>query len=54
VVGPAALDASDNIIYDDTTGAIYYDSDGTGAAAAVQFAQVTAGLALSHLDFIVV
>jgi Ca2+-binding RTX toxin-like protein len=54
VVGAAALDASDNIIYDDTTGAIYYDTDGNGAAAAVQFAQVTAGLAITNLDFLVV
>jgi serralysin len=54
VVGAAAQDASDNIIYNSATGAIYYDSDGNGAAAAVQFASVTAGLALTHLDFIVV
>jgi serralysin len=54
VVGPAALDASDNIIYNSGTGAISYDSDGNGAGAAIQFARVTAGLALTHLDFIVV
>ena len=54
VVGAAAQDASDNIIYNSATGAIYYDSDGSGAAAAVQFAQVTAGLALTHLDFAIV
>jgi Ca2+-binding RTX toxin-like protein len=36
----AATSASDRIIYDDTTGALYYDSDGTGATAAVQFAQM--------------
>ena len=54
VVGAAAQDASDNIIYDSGTGAIYYDSDGNGAAAAVQFAHVSAGLAITHLDFIVV
>ena len=54
VVGTAALDASDNIIYNSAIGVIYYDSDGNGAAAAIQFAQVSAGLALTHLDFIVV
>jgi Ca2+-binding RTX toxin-like protein len=54
VVGTAALDASDNIIYDAVTGRLFYDSDGTGAAAAIQFAEVTAGLALTELDFLVV
>jgi serralysin len=54
VVGPAASDANHRIIYNDATGAVFYDSDGTGAAAAVQFAQVTAGLALTNFDFFVV
>jgi Ca2+-binding RTX toxin-like protein len=54
VVGAAAQDASDNIIYNDVTGALLYDSDGVGAAAAIQFATVTPGLALTNLDFIVV
>ena len=53
VVGTAALDADDNILYDSSTGALYYDSDGNGAAAAVQFAELSAGLALTHLDFLV-
>jgi Ca2+-binding RTX toxin-like protein len=50
-IGAAAGDSDDHIIYDDTTGAIYYDSDGTGAAAQVQFATVTAGLSLAHDNF---
>jgi serralysin len=54
VVGTGAADANDNIIYNSATGALYYDSDGNGAAAAVPFAQVSAGLAITHLDFIVV
>jgi len=54
VVGPAAQDASDNIIYNDVTGALSYDSDGNGAAAAIQFAQLSPGLALTNLDFLVV
>ena len=54
VVGATAQDASDNILYNDVTGALLYDSDGSGAAAAVQFAQLSPGFALTHLDFIVV
>jgi Ca2+-binding RTX toxin-like protein len=51
VVGAAAQDGNDNIIYDSATGALMYDSDGTGAAAAVQFAQVAPGTVLTHTDF---
>ena len=54
IVGAAAQDGNDNIIYDDTTGALLFDVDGTGAAAAVQFAQLSAGLALTNNDFLVV
>jgi serralysin len=50
-VGAAAGDSDDHIIYDDTTGAIFYDSDGTGAAAQVQFAWVDPGLSLAHDNF---
>ena len=53
VIG-TALQANDNIIYNPGSGALYYDSDGNGAAAAIQFASVTPGLALTHLDFLVV
>jgi serralysin len=54
VIGTAAQDANDNIIYDVATGALFYDSDGTGAAAAIQFAQLSPALALTHLDFLIV
>ena len=53
VSGPAALDANDFVIHDPATGAIYYDADGSGAGAAVQFASVTAGLALTRFDVFV-
>ncbi len=52
--GTAAAYADDRIIYDSATGKIYYDADGNGSGAAVQFAQVTAGTALSNNDFFVV
>jgi Ca2+-binding RTX toxin-like protein len=54
VIGAAALDAGDRIIYNDVTGAVYYDSDGTGAAAAIQFAELDPGLALTNFDFLVI
>jgi serralysin len=52
--GSAAHDASDRIIYNSATGAVSYDSDGNGAAAPVQFAQVSTGLNLTSSDFHVI
>ena len=34
----AAHDATDRIIYDTTSGSLYYDADGNGSAAAIQVA----------------
>jgi serralysin len=52
--GTAAHDASDRIIYNPATGAIMYDPDGNGPAAAVQFAQVDPGVRVTSTDFYVV
>ena len=54
VIGTAAQDAQDRIVYDATTGALSFDVDGVGGAAAVRFATVSAGLALTNSDFLVV
>jgi Ca2+-binding RTX toxin-like protein len=54
VIGAAAQDADDRIVYDDTTGALFFDIDGAGGTAAVRFATVSAGLALTNNDFLVV
>jgi Ca2+-binding RTX toxin-like protein len=54
VIGTAAQDANDRIIYDSDTGALYYDSDGNGGTAAIQFATLNTGLGLTYLDFFVV
>ncbi|WP_134498702.1 calcium-binding protein [Microvirga pakistanensis] len=51
--GSRAHDSSDRIIYNKTTGALLYDPDGTGSAAAVKFAQIKAGLAVTKADFYV-
>lgn len=52
-VGVGRADAEDRIIYNQVTGVLSYDPDGTGAAAAVQFASVTAGMVIGYADFIV-
>lgn len=49
-----ATDAADRIVYDTDSGALFYDSDGTGGNAAVQFATLVAGLNLTNADFNVV
>jgi Ca2+-binding RTX toxin-like protein len=46
-----AQDASDRIIYETDTGKLFYDEDGTGALAGIQFATITANLALTNADF---
>jgi Ca2+-binding RTX toxin-like protein len=50
----AAGDADDRIIYNASTGALYYDADGNGAQAQVQIASMSSGLALTAADFVVV
>jgi serralysin len=51
--GSAAHDSTDRIIYNRDTGGLTYDPDGTGAAAATKFAQLSAGLNLTYADFII-
>ena len=52
--GAAAHDASDRIIYDSTTGALIYDSNGNADGGATQFATLNTGLNLARWDFVVV
>ncbi len=51
--GSAAHDANDRIVYDQSNGALYYDADGTGALAAVQFALLNSMPNLQYTDFVV-
>jgi Ca2+-binding RTX toxin-like protein len=51
--GTAAHDATDHIIYDVNTGALYYDSDGNGTAAQVQIVTLTGKPSIVLGDFIV-
>jgi Ca2+-binding RTX toxin-like protein len=49
--GSSAADADDRIIYDKSTGALYYDPDGIGGLAQTQFAKLTPGTKLKASDF---
>lgn len=52
-IGAAATDAEDRIIYNAANGNLSYDADGAGGAAAILFADLDAGLALTSADFFV-
>jgi len=54
VAGTAAKDADDRLVYDKASGNLWYDADGSGAGAAVLFANFGAGEVLSAADFFVV
>ncbi|MER8825463.1 calcium-binding protein [Mesorhizobium sp. M0817] len=51
--GKAAHDSSDHIIYNSSTGALSFDSDGIGGAAQTQFATLSPGLSLTAASFFV-
>ncbi len=52
--GAKAHDASDRIMYDKKSGALYYDQDGTGHQSQVEIAQLTKGLKITYHDFAVI
>ena len=54
VIGTAAGDADDRIIYNSTTGQLYFDADGSGAGAAVLFAILQGAPAITASDFTVI
>ncbi len=50
----APIDASDRILYNQTTGALFYDADGAGGAAAIAFAVLNGTPAITAADFVVI
>jgi Ca2+-binding RTX toxin-like protein len=54
VVGTAAGDADDRIIYNSATGQLYFDADGNGAGAAIQFATLYGAPVIAASDFTVI
>jgi Ca2+-binding RTX toxin-like protein len=49
--GTAATDASDRILYDQTSGSLWFDRDGKGGAAKVLFADLGDGTVVTAADF---
>jgi Ca2+-binding RTX toxin-like protein len=52
-LGSVALDADDRVLYDQSSGKLFFDADGNGGGKAVEFARVSSGLVLTAEDFIV-
>ena len=54
VIGTQAADADDRIIYNQATGALLFDADGSGSGAAVQFATLDTHPTITASDFAVI
>lgn len=53
VVGDHFKDKDDRILYFKKQGALFYDPDGSGSAKAIQVANVTKNLKITHKDFFI-
>ena len=54
VIGTAAQDSSDRIVYDQATGRLFFDADGNGAGAQIQFALLDGAPIIAAGDFTVI
>lgn len=52
-IGSAAADADDRFIYDNVTGDLLFDPDGTGASGQILVAALSANLAMTNNDILV-
>jgi Ca2+-binding RTX toxin-like protein len=53
-LGSDASNSSDRFIYDQSTGALFFDADGTGSFEQIQIAQLSTGLAITNTDIFVI
>ena len=53
ILGSAAADVNDRFIYNQNTGALFFDADGTGATEQVQFVTLSTGLAMTNANIFV-
>lgn len=53
-VGSSFTNTSQRILYDATSGNLFYDRDGTGSTASIQFATLAPGLNLTNSQFTVI
>ncbi|NOS89066.1 MAG: calcium-binding protein, partial [Methylococcaceae bacterium] len=49
-----AADANDYLIYNNETGALYYDNNGNASGGVTQIALLGTQLGLTHADFFVI
>jgi Ca2+-binding RTX toxin-like protein len=54
VTGNKFKDKDDRVLYYKEGGALFYDPDGSGSAKAIQFANLSKGLKITHKDFFVI
>ena len=53
-IGAAAMDADDHIIYNSSTGSLFYDVNANAAGGMIKIASMSAGLALTNADFVII
>jgi Ca2+-binding RTX toxin-like protein len=54
VIGTRAMDVNDRLIYNNRTGALFFDANGSGAGQQIQIAQLSRGLNLTAANFNVI
>jgi VCBS repeat-containing protein len=54
IIGTAAVETNDYLIYDSSSGALLYDANGSASGGVTQIALLGTGLALTNADFVVI
>ncbi len=54
VVASHSQDAADRIVYEKSTGNLYYDADGSGTQKAVLFAYLQPNTSMNYMDFLII